>query len=246
MNSRQALIAAALCFPFACYPQETSILPLKFEPHHRLVLHNKYVNVYSVKVQPHDFVRLHKHKADAISIMLSNSEITVHAPGKPDLHQKVVNGQLRLQLAGYVHSTSIDGDSAYRNVTVELLVPQQSPQNLCAAVIAAQTTNCPEAPAHFITFERTDQPQFQTAQTDVALIRISLGQSSTLEKTAFPQLLVVLDDLETEGGNTPKKVLRAGDFLWRDANTAARVFKSVSPSEARIVAFSFKNEKSEK
>lgn len=246
MNSRQALIAAALYFPLACYPQETGILPLESEPHHRLVLHNEYVNVYSVEVQPHDFVRLHKHKADAISIMLSNSEITVHAPGKPDLHQKVANGQLRLQFAGYVHSTSIDGDSTYRNVTVELLVPQQSPQNFCAAVIAAQATNCPEAPAHFLTLERTDQPQFQTAQTDVALIRISLGQSSTLEKTAFPQLLVVLDDLETEGGNTPRKVLRAGDFLWRDANTAPGVFKSVSPSEARIVVFSFKNEKSEK
>jgi len=90
-----------------------------------------------VEVQPHDSVQLHRHEADGIGIMLSNSEITVRAPGKSDLHQNVTNGQLRLQTAGYVHSTYIDGDTPYRNVTVELLATQRSPQNLCATIIAA-------------------------------------------------------------------------------------------------------------
>ncbi len=109
MNFRPALIAAALCFPLMCCAQETSIPPLKSEPHHRLVLNNRYVNVYSVEVQPHDSVRLHRHEADGIGIMLSDSEITVRAPGKPESHQNVTKGQLRLQTAGYVHSTYIEG-----------------------------------------------------------------------------------------------------------------------------------------
>jgi len=32
---------------------------------------------------------------------------------------------MRLQSRGYVHSTSIEGDATYRNVTVELLFPQK-------------------------------------------------------------------------------------------------------------------------
>ena len=84
MNSQRVLIVAVILFPLPCSAQESSVPPLKSEPHHHLVLHNSYVNVYSVEVQPHDSVRLHKHEVDGISIMLSDSEITVHAPGKPD------------------------------------------------------------------------------------------------------------------------------------------------------------------
>jgi len=244
MNSRQVLIAAALCFPVTCRAQETNIPPLKSEPHHHLVLHNSYVNVYSVEVQPHDSVQLHRHEADGIGIMLSNSEITVRAPGKSDLHQNVTNGQLRLQTAGYVHSTYIDGDTPYRNVTVELLATQRSPQNLCATIIAAQPTHCP--PPKPNPDGRTEQPQFQTDQTGITLIRISPGQSLTLDAPARPQLLVILDEAEGATGNSSLTSLRAGDFLWRDANSAVQVFRNASPSEVRVVAFTFKDEKSAK
>ena len=245
MNSRQALIAAALCFSLTCCAQETSIPPLKSEPHHHLVLHNSYVNVYSVEVEPHDAVQLHKHEADAIGIMLSDSEITVHAPGKPDSHQNVINGQLRLQSLGYVHSTSIDGDAPYRNVTVELLAPQGSPRNLCAAVIASQPVHCPES-ASQPNADSTREPQFQTNETEVALIRILSKQSATLDAAVFPQLLVVLDDVRIASGAGPGKNWRAGEFLWRDTNAPAQVFTSDSANAVRLVAFSFKKEKAAK
>ena len=246
MNSRQALIVAALCFPLATCAQEPSVPPLSSEPHHRLAFHNEYVNVYSVEVLPHDAVRLHKHAADAIGIMLSDSEITVHVPGKPDFHQNVVKGQLRLQSAGYVHSTSIDGDTPYRNVTVELLLPQESPRNLCAAVIAAQPTNCPEPPAQPDVDRRNEQLQFQSDQTDITLIRILPGQSATLDAAAFPRLIVSVDDTVVASGNGPGKILRAGGFLWLAINATAQVFKSDSSSEVRLVAFAFKKQKSAK
>jgi hypothetical protein len=246
MNSRTALIAATLYFPFACCAQETSIPPLKSEPHHHLVLHNPYVNVYSVEVQPHDSVQLHRHEADGIGIMLSNSEITVRAPGKPESHQSVTNGQLRLQSAGDVHSTAIDGDAPYRNITVELLVTQRSPQNLCATLIATQPIHCPASRTDPNLDGRAEQPQFQTDQTEITLIRISPGRSATLDAPALPQLLVILDEAESATKDSSGKSLHPGDFLWRDANSAAQVFKNLSPSEVRVVVFAFKNEKSEK
>jgi hypothetical protein len=246
MNSREALIAAAIYFLLTCCAQETSIPPLKSEPHHHLLLHNAYVNVYSVEVQPHDSVQLHRHEVDGIGIMLSKSEITVRVPGKPDSHQNVTNGQLRLQSAGYVHSTSIDGDTPYRNVTVELLATQRSPQNLCATLIATQPTHCPAPRTKPNLDGRTEQPQFQTDQTEITLIRISPGQSATLDAPTFPQLLVILDKVECGTENGSGKSLRAGDFLWREANSVAQIFKDASPSEVRVVAFAFKNEKSAK
>ena len=247
MNSRQALIAAILCCPSVCGSQELDVIPLKSEPHHHLALHNEYVNVYSVQVSPHDSVRLHKHDADAISIVMSDSEITVRAPGKPDSHQRVVNGQLRLQSAGYVHSTSIDGDTPYRNITVELLAAQKSRRNLCATVIADQPMNCPEPSDHSDGRGRSEQPQFQTDETNVTLIRILPRQSTALQAPGVPQLLVVLDDVSTaSNGSSPGRILGTGDFLWRDPNGAPEIFTNHGAKEVRLVAFAFQRQESAK
>jgi hypothetical protein len=179
MSPRWVLIASLLFFSLIGGAQEQSVVPLKLEPHHHLVLHNDFVNVYSVRVHSRDSVLLHKHDFDAIGIMLSDAEITVRVPGKPGSHQKVVAGQLRLQQAGYVHSTAIDGDTAYRNVTVELLFPQQGRRNICGGVISGQPLNCPSAQTDSSAFSQ--QPQFETNQSKINLIRLKPQRSVTLD-----------------------------------------------------------------
>src|ERR1700693_2902200 len=216
MNPRQAVIAAILSFPLLCVAQEQSVVPLKLEPHHHLVLHNDFVNVYSVHVEAKDSVLLHKHSFDAIGIMLSDSLITVSAPGKPDSHQKVFAGQLRLQPAGYVHSTAIEGDTAYRNVTVELLLPQQEHRNICSGVIATLPPNCRSAQPDSSAYSK--QPQFETNQTKISLIRLKPQQSVTLDTSVQSRLVVVLDDtVVVTGVNIGPKAFRSGDFLWSDS-----------------------------
>ena len=242
---RRSLTATILFFSFVYGAQEQNVISLKSEPHHHLALHNDYVNVYSVYVPPHDSVLLHKHEVDAVSIVMSDSEITVRAPGKPDSQQKVANGQLRLQSAGYVHSTSIDGATAYRNVTVELLTPQQSPRNLCAAVIAGQPINCPEPSPQHEAHGASEQPQFQTNETKVTLIRILPRQSATLDTQGLSQLVVVLDDVSFRGSDSnQRKILRTGDFLWRDLRRAPDIFINNSANEVRLVSFAFQQERS--
>jgi hypothetical protein len=245
MNPRQVLIAAILSFPLACGAQEQSIIPLKLEPHHHLVLHNDYVNVYAVQVEAKDSVLLHKHDFDAIGIMLSDAEITVRAPGKPDSHQKVLAGQLRLQQAGYIHSTAIDGDTAYRNVTVELLLPQQERRNICASVISAQPLNCPSAQPDSAAL--LQQPQFETNQTKINLIRLKQQQSVTLDASPQSRLVIVLDDTAiVTGVNSPPKALRSGNILWRDSNSPAQIFENAGGKQIRLVILVFTNEKSAK
>src|ERR1700730_17278432 len=173
MNFQRAFLILSLAtgsLGAAVSGQEPEVLPLEAEPHHHLALKNEYVKVYQVEVAPHDAVKLHRHDADAISLSLSESLVTVHFPGKPDAQQKLTNGQIRLQARGYVHSTSVDGDTPFRNVTVELLAPQTGKQNRCAQVMASQPLNCSGAESGGTSL---GEPQFETDQTYVGLIRVT-------------------------------------------------------------------------
>jgi quercetin dioxygenase-like cupin family protein len=240
VKAKQAFFILICCLAIAASAQEPTVIPLASEPHHHLALHNAYVNVYQVEVAPHDSVLLHRHDADAISIMLSNSEVTVRAPGKPDVHQKLSEGQLRLQARGYVHATSIDGDTTYRNVTVELLLPQQGARNLCALVIAALPLNCPSAQTPPPAATHIEQPQFETGQTYLTLIRVLPHQSAALGDPDRPELIVALDAVATAGGKGLENSLHPGDFVWLKAGKAAQVFKNNDDKEARLISFALK------
>jgi quercetin dioxygenase-like cupin family protein len=240
MKTKRTLLVALSCFAIATFAQEPPLIPLASEPHHHLALHNAYVNVYQVEVAPHDSVLLHRHDADAISIMLSDAAVTVRAPGKLDVHQKLVDGQLRLQARGYVHATSIDGDTTYRNVTVELLLPQQGARNLCASVIAALPLNCPGAQAQTPAATHIDQPQFETKQTYINLIRVLPHQSAALGDPGRPELIVALDAVATASGKDSENSLHPGDFVWLEAAKPPQVFKNDGGKEARLISFALK------
>jgi quercetin dioxygenase-like cupin family protein len=237
----KTFLVVACCVFFGGAAQTPTVIPLALEPHHHLALRNEYVNVYQVEVAPHDSVLLHRHDVDAISVMMSNAEVTVHAPGKPDVHQKLVEGQIRLQARGYVHSTSIDGDTRYRNVTVELLLPQQGWRNLCAPVIAAQPLNCARGQGAGGSSQHDEQGQFETEQTSVTLVRLPPHQRTSLSDLGGSELAIALDaGIVQAGGSGAEKSLRAGDFVWLESGEAARIFQNDGDKEVRFVYFVMK------
>jgi hypothetical protein len=121
------------------------------EPHHHLTLQNDYVKISEVEVSPGDSIVLHHHDQDTIAI--GDQEVTVGIPGKPDVHQKNADAQVRLQRGGYVHSTHVDGDMPYHTVAVELLRPQTKFHNVCAVILPGQ-------------------PLLDSEQTRVRLVRV--------------------------------------------------------------------------
>ena len=235
MNFQRAFLILSLAtgsLGAAVSGQEPEVLPLEAEPHHHLALKNEYVKVYQVEVAPHDAVKLHRHDADAISLSLSESLVTVHFPGKPDAQQKLTNGQIRLQARGYVHSTSVDGDTPFRNVTVELLMPQTGARNGCAQVIAGQAVHCVvlagEAPV----------PQFETEQTSVGLVRLQPQQHVVIGEPGRATLIVALDGgASYKNENGVRKSLQAGDFVWLDKGKQGEAFRNESAKEVRFVCF---------
>jgi hypothetical protein len=216
--------------------QTPSVIPLSSEPHHHLVFHNRFVNVYHVEVAPHDAVLLHRHDYDAISIMLADAEVTVHAQGKPDAHQNLTAAQVRLQPMGYAHSTAIDGDTTYRNVTVELLLPQHAESNLCAAVMPGQPLHCDATPAEPQEKGWRSAEQFQTDRTRVSLERIEAHRGMTLDKSSGNLLLIAIDPVGVKAGKESKE-MRSGDFMWLAAGHKTGTIRNPTDREARIVTF---------
>jgi hypothetical protein len=242
MKAITELLLTMWCLLLAIFAQMATVIPLASEPHHHLALHNEYVNVYEVEVAPHDSVQLHRHEFDAISIMMSNSEVVVRAPGKPDARQTFYEGQVRLQSSGYVHSTSIEGDTIYRNVIVELLSRQLGGRNLCAKVIASEGLNCHSEQASPTNSTHMEEPQYETDQTSVTLIRVLPYQKVSLGNTGGSELIVSLDDalIATAGETGPGNPLRRGDFRWIAIGQAASVFKNNSDKEARLISLRLK------
>jgi quercetin dioxygenase-like cupin family protein len=222
------ILAALLASPLG--GQTPSVIPLSSEPHHHLVLHNRYVNVYHVEVRPHDAVLLHRHDYDAISIMLD------------DAHQNLSAAQMRLQPRGYAHSTAIDGDKTYRNVTVELLLPQKAEANLCAAVMAGQPLHCPASQSEQNESNWTEQPQFETDRSTVSLVRVQPHQEMALSSSSGNLLIITIDTAEVNSGKGQSrgKTLQQGDFLWIAKGSPAQSIRNNTEKEARIVTFRLK------
>lgn len=242
VKARPALILTMCFLPLAIFGQSPTVISLASEHHHHLALHNEYVNAYEVEVALHGTVQLHRHEFDAISIMLSNSDVIVRAPNKPDVRQKLSEGQVRLQSRGYVHSTSIEGDTIYRNVTVELLFSQQGVRNLCARVILTLPLNCPSEQASPPSSTHIEQPQYETDQTYVTLIRVLPHQNVTLGNADRSELIVSLDDasIGTVSQTGPGHPLYPGDFKWIAIGQTESAFKNNSDKESRLILFRLK------
>jgi hypothetical protein len=234
------VVVSACLVAMRAWGQEPAVLALEAEPHHHLALKNEYVKVYQVEVAPHDSVKLHRHDTDAISLSLSDSLVTVHFPGKPDVQQKLVYGQIRLQARGYVHSTLVEGDIPFRNVTVELLLPQEKERNRCAQVIAGQPLDCPAAKAGG-TLLSLGLPQFETDQTYIGLVRVTPHDRVVIGEPGRATLIVALDGGAAHSSKAVgESSLRAGDFVWLDRGKAGETFRNDSGKEVRFISFAFK------
>lgn len=111
MKTNTPWFAVMCLLPLSLFAQGPDVITMDQVPHHYLALHNDYVKVFNVVVPPGDSIVLHRHDQDTIAIAIGDQLVTVGVPGKPDIHQKNADAQVRLQRGGYVHSTRVDGDT---------------------------------------------------------------------------------------------------------------------------------------
>jgi hypothetical protein len=213
MKSKMLWFAAICLLPLTLVAQAPDVITMDQEPHHHLALRNYFVKVFRVEVQPGDSIVLHRHDQDTIAIAIGDQEVTVGIPGKPDVHQKNADAQVRLQRGGYVHSTHVDGKTPYHTIAVELLHPQTDYQNLCVEILSGQPLGCSDvsakAPPGF-----TSQPLLASNETRVRLVHVLPPQSMNLVGFPTSQLLVALDPATMAATQEqPEEALQPGDFV---------------------------------
>jgi hypothetical protein len=210
------------------------------EPHHHLALSNDFVKVFRVEVQPGDSIVLHRHDQDTIAIAIGDQEVTVGIPGKPDIHQKNADAQVRLQRGGYVHSTHVDGDKPYHTIAVELLHPQTDFQNLCVEILPGQPLDCPEVSAK-VPPGFTSQPLLASHEMRARLVRVLPHQSMNLAGFPTSQLIVALDAASISADaskQSSQQALQPGDFVWLDGGHR-RVYQNQGDQGERFIQILF-------
>jgi hypothetical protein len=242
MKSQNAWFTVMLFLPLPLAAQAPSIITMAEEPHHHLALHNNYVNVYNAEAAPGDSLQLHRHNHDAVAIAIGDQTVTVGIPGKPDVHTKNADGQVRMQVSGYVHSTHNDSKSAYHTIAIEVLQPQTGEHNLCAPVLAGKLLSCPDGAANRSSSKRIDVPQFASNQTHILTVHVPAHQDVKIANPAQSELVVALDpaSISPASGSGPDELLRQGEFLWFDKGAPARTMKNGSDKEIRFVELTFK------
>jgi hypothetical protein len=237
MKTKAAWFAAICLLPSPVLAQTPAVPTMDHEPHHHLALRNEYVKVFNVQVPPGDSIILHSHDQDTVAIAIGEQLVTVGIPGKPDVHQKNADAQVRLQRSGYVHSTHVDGDTPYHTVAVELMHPQTNFHNVCAEVLPDQPLNCPREAETESTAYST-QPLLASNETEVLLLRIHPHHSMKLRGVPSPQLLVALD-----AASIPaiKLALHPGDFNWADNSASAHAgeYRNEANRDARFIEIIF-------
>lgn len=213
-------------------------VPIASEPHHHLSLQNEYVKAFEVEVAPHESTLLHQHDHDYVYIAIGDAQVTSAVPGKPDVHLKLADGEVRFSRGGFAHVARNDADAPFRNVTIELLRPQGQLRNICLQVVANEPTACPgtqEPPAADAT--HSDRPEFETDETRVILTRVMSHQRVNLSDARWDELIVALDEavIGFAAGKGPERLLHPGDCVWLGRGGVTRVFKNNGEKEARFI-----------
>jgi hypothetical protein len=118
------LIAANLFFSiFLLTNNVLAQVPVRNEPHHKVVLENDYVRLIEVHINPHDTTFTHIHAASSVIVFLSKSTIGTQIAGAQPSIADVMPAQT--SYAAYdekpiTHRVWNDGNSVFHVMDIEL------------------------------------------------------------------------------------------------------------------------------
>ncbi len=164
-------------------PQQ--VVPVRNEPHHRLVLQNDFVHVFNVSVPPLDATLTHRHDLPYLAVSLGPADLVNLVVGKPEAHLTLQDGQVIYSSGGFAHLVRIDSGIAFHNITVELAKPQGIARNICKQIVAGPLGACPQqaAPGKKTAPEAADDGILYLRRMKFASISSrSRGDGTTLRK----------------------------------------------------------------
>ncbi len=118
-------------------PSQVNSVPISEEHHHHLVLANSFMQAYEVEVPPHDSTLLHRHDQDYVYIVFGDADITNAVENKEPVKAHLADTTVNFAKGPFAHVARDDGNTIFRNITVQLLQPQGEVKNYFPSVTAA-------------------------------------------------------------------------------------------------------------
>lgn len=144
------LAVACLLLTSSAWAQQKASVEITSEPNHHRLLDNMFVRVYAVTVNPKASTLMHHRGHDYLTVALGNSEIQNIKEGSQPATVRFKDGDVRFATAGLVHAIANKGDTAFRNVTIELLQPttnQKACTESCAIPVPCGSTDKARCPS---------------------------------------------------------------------------------------------------
>jgi quercetin dioxygenase-like cupin family protein len=214
---KRLFLVLALLFSASLLAQAPEPMPLAHgntpgEPHHHLKIENEYVRVYYVEVPPHENTQLHQHDHDYLFVTLGDSDVINAVRDKPEIHLVLKDGETHFTRGGFAHVARNLADIPFRNVTVELLKPQEGARNVCGPVIPnVGFAACDPAP----------MTQFETAEVRLDHVVLSLKGKLKEKGSTLAFLVVGLggSEVKINTKSKPPRTLHEGEVEWFDAGS---------------------------
>lgn len=121
-------------------------VPLRAEPHHRLLYENADMRILDFYLAPHQSTLLEQHEFDFLLIALQNSRITVQRLGQSPVKLQLPQGAVRYSRAGFSDTVTNNGNHPFHAVTIEFLNRKLTAAGCsCTGGAADAICSCPNA-----------------------------------------------------------------------------------------------------
>ena len=243
---------ALLLFAFSADAQAPEPVPLAHgnvpgEPHHHLKIENEFARVYYVEVPPHQDTQLHQHDHDYIYVSLGPADVVNAIRDKPEVHLVLKDGETHFTRGGFAHVARNLADTPFRNVTIELLRPQENVRNRCERLIDGPLNDCPSVSGQQsivgdIPASLVPRPSFETDETIGIAFILEPNSRHVEEKMPNAALLVALEgsDFKAMVAGQAGVQMKSGSLLWLPAGKSS-TFTSFGKTPSRYMLLLFKD-----
>jgi hypothetical protein len=226
------LLAAGSLFAQTSTQISGPAIPMRQESHHHLIFQNSYVNVFFVEIPPHESTLPHHHDLPYVSIQPGGADAMPGAAGSP---------RIGFSPGNFSHAVTNSRDVTLKNIAVELVRPQGTVRDRCAAIISGQTPDtCQEGPAS-ATHPAKRTPLLESDEILVESWELAPGATTPPLNDPHDMLIGGLIGVGVTGtaGLDSVNALRGG-ILWVPAGSTP-VFRTQPDRGGQFVSITFKD-----
>jgi quercetin dioxygenase-like cupin family protein len=231
MKCRLALL---LLVPLLAALAQAPAVQITAEPSHHQVLENEYTRVFKVEVAPHTATLLHYHSHDYVFVTLVDAHVSNEVEGKEAADLKLADGDTRFVPGSFAHVARNLADTAFRNVTIELLQDEKRRTAPSPWPMEGGDKDFPGGKVKVL---------YVHDGARVSLVELDPGATVPSHRHDGPHLLVAISDLDlrsdVEGQGPMPGHFKSGDVKWLPGGYT-HTLTNTGKNAARFVTVEFK------